>query len=44
MILVGVGGCGKKSLCQLSALIVDARLAKIELIKKYNMKDFKKDL
>ena len=44
MLLVGVGGSGKKSLCSLSSIITNSKYQTIQIYKKYAKKDFKKDL
>jgi len=44
MVMVGVGGSGKRSICKLAALLSKAKYMTIEVTKKYTKKDFKADL
>lgn len=44
MVIVGVGGSGKRSICKLAALLSKAKYMTIEVTKKYTKKDFRADL
>jgi dynein heavy chain len=44
MVMVGVGGSGKRSLTVLSSFLAQAKYITIKISKKYTKKDFKTDL
>jgi len=43
MVIVGLAGSGKRSLCKLSASLSEAKHVTIEVSKKYTRKDFHAD-
>jgi dynein heavy chain len=44
MVLVGVGGSGRRSLTQLAAIVANIKLTTIQVTKKYQHKDFRIDI
>ena len=44
MIIVGVGGSGKRSIVQLGGILTQSKYVTLEVSKKYTKKDFRTDL